>query len=301
MTQANQACCLHRENREPFVELFRTTPVNTVCPNFYVLSHANGCLFSPQCSYCYLKDSAWYAQRHQVFTNLGKLEADVRAWIAQDGLETYVLNAGNLSDSLCFEEVRPLVGRLVGIFRDAERAGRPHTLLLVTKGGRRECEPLLATEPCANVVVSFSVNDDAAAADHEQGAAAPEDRFAAAETLKAAGWRVRMRIDPMIYGYDYADTIARVAALAPERVTLGCLRAEENLPRQGPAELFGVLEPPPEPSALARYPRELRMALYRPAVEALRGVCPVGLCEETPDVWAELGLPTDVPACNCGA
>ena len=32
-----------------FVELFRTTPPKTVCPNFYVLSHANGCAFQPHC------------------------------------------------------------------------------------------------------------------------------------------------------------------------------------------------------------------------------------------------------------
>jgi len=59
-----------------------------------------------------------------------------------------VLNAGNLSDSLCFERDRPLVESLVALFRrEAEASGRPHTLLLVTKGGwgtaSRSCAPVL--------------------------------------------------------------------------------------------------------------------------------------------------------------
>ena len=62
-----------RERSSRFVELFRTTPPRTVCPNFYVLRHANGCLFKPLCTYCYLKSSFWYLDRPHVFTNTREL------------------------------------------------------------------------------------------------------------------------------------------------------------------------------------------------------------------------------------
>ena len=302
MTVDHDASCALRERQTRFVELFRTTPPETVCPNFYVLAHANGCTFAPQCSYCYLKSSFWYLQGAQAFTNVGRIMQEARAWIARDGLESYVLNTGNLSDSLVFEQDRPLVAPLVELFRDeAEAKGRPHTLLLVTKGGVAECEPLFGVEPCANVVVSFSINSPQAARQHEAGAASAADRLAAADRLQRQGWRVRIRIDPMIAGFDYGWLIERVRRLAPERVTLGTLRAEANLWRFVDNGLLDALEKPDDPKAMARYPVEQRLALYRPAVEALAGVCPFGLCEETYDIWDALGLDTEAKCCNCGA
>ena len=308
MKRRKAHACVARERKTKFVDIFRTTPTNTVCPNFYVLAHADGCAFMPECSYCFLKSSFWHLEAPHVFTNVDEMLADIRRWIARDGLESTVLNMGNLSDSLAFEHVRPVMGPLVELFRqEAEAKGRPHALLLVTKGGVEACRPLLDRRPCANVIVSFSVNAPEAARDHERGAAPVEDRLEAARQLKARGWRVRMRIDPMLLGYDYAWIVEQVRRLAPERVTIGSLRAEPNLPKYVENGLFDALEPPaPHPSrpgrfGLARYPRDARLTLYRPAVEALRGICPIGLCEETPDIWDALGLDKEARSCNCGS
>ncbi len=301
MAESNtHGACVVRDRRTKFVDILRTTPTDTVCPNFFVLSHANGCTFSPQCSYCYLKSSLWHVQEQQAFGNTEKLLDEVRAWIARDGLESYVLNTGNLSDSLCFEPFRPLIRELVELFRSAaEMKGRPHALLLVTKGGRAECKPLLEAKPCRNVIVSFSVNSRRAAARYERGAAGVEDRLAAAAELKRLGWRVRIRIDPMIAGYDYMWVLGQVRALAPERVTLGTLRAEPNLKRRIGNGIFSALESSSRPNGLARYPNGVRLAIYGEAVATLAGVCSIGLCEETPDIWVAVGLDTAEKACNC--
>ena len=301
MIESILPACELRPRSTAFVDLFRTTPAQTVCPNFYVLCHANGCLFEPNCSYCYLRSSLWHLSRPAAFSNVQEMLRQVRAWIARDGLETYVLNTGNLSDSLAFEDVRPAVSALVELFRrEAEAPGRPHELLLVTKGGLAHCGALLDRPPCRNVIVSFSVNSRRAARRHERGAATVPERLAAAAKLMRRGWRVRMRIDPMILGFDYTWVIGRLARLAPERVTLGALRAEAGLLRVLKNPLFEALEPPPAAKAMARYPRAARMDLYRQAVGALAGVCPVALCEETEDVWRELGLDVAGRHCNCG-
>jgi len=284
------------------VDIFRTTPVETVCPNFFVLAHANGCAFAPHCSYCFLKSSFWHTREQKAFDNVDKMLREIRAWIARDRLESYVLNMGNLSDSLAFEHGRPLIADLVETFRvEAEGRKRPHALLLVTKGGMAECAALLKMTPCANVIVSFSVNSPAAAVAHEKGAAPSPDRLKACRALKRAGWRVRVRLDPMILGFDYRGIVRDVRRLAPERVTLGSLRAEANLFRFVTDDIFSELERSPSSRGLSRYPLDARLALYRPAVEALRDVCPIGLCEETPDVWKALGLDTEAKSCNCGS
>ena len=299
MDETSRAAPSHLARRTPFVQILRTTPSRTVCPNFYVLSHANGCVYDPACDYCYLRSTLWYLDRPRIFTNVDDLVAEARTWIARDGLESTMLNTGNLSDSLGFERERPIAARLVELFRsEAERKGRPHALLLVTKGGRDAIAPLAGTAPSANVVVSFSVNAPEAAAVHEPGAPPVDERLAAARALKDAGWRVRIRIDPMIAGCGYADLASLVGDLAPERVTLGCLRADRGLLRRCDS-VFAALDPLEAPDGLARYPRAERIRMYREAIEALSGRSTVGLCEETADVWTAVGLDAEVKTCNC--
>ena len=288
--------------RTRFVELLRTTPPRTVCPNFYILAHANGCAYRPECAYCYLKSSFWSLKEPRVYTNTGPLLEEVRRWIGRSGLESHVLNAGNLSDSLLFEERRPLMGELVELFRvESGERGRPHELLLVTKEGPAGCRTLLERAPCRRVIVSFSLNAPAAARQWEGGAPPVAERLEAARRLRAAGWRVRVRLDPMMQGYDYGELAGRVTELAPERVTLGSLRAERGLLRFAGGEVFCGLVPAIEPGGLARYPEEVRVRLYRQAVEVLAGRIPLGLCEETAEIWQAAGLDPARPTCNCGA
>ena len=302
MATRDKLPCTQRPRKSKFVEIFRTTPTNTVCPNFYVLAHADGCTFSPRCTYCYLKSSFWFLKEQEAFNNTDKMLREVKRWIAQDGLESYILNMGNLSDSLAFEDVRPIAPQLIELFRDeAQAKGRPHSLLLVTKGGARECHSLYPLEPCSNVIISFSVNSPEAIRKHERGAATAADRLDSARRLKEGGWRLRIRLDPMMLGFDYAWVIEQIKRLAPERVTLGTLRAEENLHRFTDNGLFADLEIPHDKAALARYPLAKRLALYRQATRVLKPLCPMGLCEETPDVWDALGLDTTAKSCNCGS
>ena len=288
-----------RPRSSKFVEIFRTTPVNTVCPNFYVLSHANGCGFVPLCTYCYLKSSFWHLNGQHVFNNRDKMLKEIRGWIRLDNLESYVLNAGNLSDSLSFEIYRPLIADLVEVFRQ-EAKDRPHTLLLVTKGGLKEVSVLLRLKPCDNIAISFSVNNPVAAATHEAGAATVEDRLEAARRLKKKGWRIRMRIDPIILGFDYGWITRQVKALKPERVTLGTLRAEHNLGRFVKTPILRALEKCSDLKSLARYPLKTRLKMYRDGIRILGTTCPVGLCEETYDIWRDVGLDIESNPCNCG-
>ena len=290
--------CTLCDNPEPYLALLRSTPAKTVCPNFYLLDHARGCNFN--CSYCFLRDSEYNRKERRVFGDLKRLKQELRVWISQQDLETYLANAGNMTDSLTFEKERPMWGELIEFMREnAEAIDKPHCLLVVTKAGLDLCGAFLERPPCNNVIVSFSINAADAARDHEPGAAATPDRLAAADRLKKMGWRVRVRMDPMIKGYDYSSVTEAVRDIAPERVTLGTLRADPTLlPEVRDVDIFQELDEP-EAESIARYPLETRLAMYRPAVERLRDVTSLGLCEETEDVWAALGLDYINKTCNC--
>lgn len=289
-----------RPRKSKFVEIFRATPSNTVCPNFYVLMHANGCGFEPLCSYCYLKSSLCHLNAHQVFTNCDKMLAECKKWITTDGLESYMLNSGNLADSLSLEQHRPVVTDLIKLFRDqAELKGRPHTLLLVTKGGMTEIKPLLKLKPCSNVIVSFSLNNPDAARRYESGAPSISSRLEAIRRLIKRGWRVRVRIDPMIVGFDYVPLAKEVKKIRPERITLGTLRAEHNLMRVLKSSLFRDLQKTSNKNALSRYPFGTRMNMYKKVIGALGKTASIGLCEETPNVWKKLELDHKAKTCNC--
>jgi DNA repair photolyase len=291
---------IKRERKSGFVELFRTTPSHTVCPNFYVLRHANGCRFQPSCSYCYLKSSFWYLDHPRVFTNKEDLFGEVRAWIQRDDLESYVLNSGNLSDSLAFEIDRPMTAELVNLFRDcAERKGRPHCLLVVTKAGLEHCQPLLAEPPCPNVIISFSFNSPEASVELESGAAPMEERVEAARKLKKLGWRLRIRLDPIVRGFDYQAIALQIRDLAPELVTLGTLRAERGLRRFLPRHLATGLEQNTDPRALDRYPQAERIALYKQVSSLIGEGIRMGLCEEIREVWEAVVGDWKNSRCNC--
>lgn len=287
-----------RERKSRFIRILYPEPPKTVCPNMYVLAHAAGCLFEPQCSYCYLKSTFGYLDGHEAFTNFDEMEREIRRWIARDDLPTYMLNAGTMCDPFSFEGVRPAAARLVDIFRDAA-CGRPHTLLFVTKGGAAECASLFEIEPCQSAIISFSVTHPEASARFECGAATVEDRLTTAAALKARGWRLRMRIDPMFLGYDHTGVARRVKALDPERVTLGTLRADPDLLRYVRDGTFDALNATPGGKRMARYALEDRLALYRQAIAVIGGQCPIALCEEEEAAWDALGLDKAARPCNC--
>lgn len=300
MPQSDGHKIVLRRRKSRFVDILRKTPTRTVCPNFFVLAHANGCGFSPRCSYCYLKSSLWHLQGQHVFSNTRRLFQEVRRWIATDTHEAFVLNTGNLSDSLTFEAFRPLMVDLIEIFRrESEARGKKHNLLLVTKGGLRECRSLMTLLPCSRVIVSFSVNNHAAARCYEAGAPSVAERLRAARKLQDRGWRIRLRIDPMLLGYNYRRLARQVAKIAPERVTLGTLRAEPNLLRRVDPKLLAELEPSEDKHGLARYPRPVRLKLYGEAIHGLGSRRHVALCEETMDIWQALGLAANAKVCNC--
>lgn len=279
---SHRAQPLFRERRSAFVRLFTKTPANVRCPHFYELILSNGCPYN--CSYCYLQLTFRGEKKPVLFTNPwqmvhGELEA------AGDG----VFSTGELADSLAV--IPPLLSPAVDYFR--RQPGK--YLLLTTKS----CNVSFfkGLEPTPQVIVSFSINASDVAARLEKFAPPPLSRVRAAAKLLEWGWRVRVRLDPVVWEEgaltSYHNICREIRALQPERVTVGTLRQYPGLFRFAPQAPRRNLRKAPD--GRMRYPASLRLQIYRRIAEWLG--FPPALCKETEDLWQALGWV--FYGCNC--
>ena len=253
-----------------------------VCNRFYELILSTGCPF--HCRYCYLQltqggDHAPVQVTHpwpEVERQLEQITAGV-------------FSTGEWADSLATHP--PLLKPTIAYFRQQTEK----FLFLTTKSA--DVEFLLEMEPTPQVWVSFSINAAAAWEQFESHTPHPYRRLAAASALKEAGWRVRVRIDPIIaeVGMDhYRDIVQKVSRLEPERVTVGTLR---KLPGFFSGKRTSLVRHHTSPSGVRFYPEPMRAEIYKRMADWL-GFQPA-LCRETYELWERLAW--GPIACNCTA
>lgn len=270
-----------RERKSKFVKLFDKTPESIWCPHFYELILSNGCPFN--CSYCYLKLTFRGKTNPVLFeNNWSQVEAEL------DAIDHGVFSTGELADSLAV--IPPLLEKAMDYFESQE--GK--YLLLLTKSSNTDI--LKRRTPSQQIIASFSVNSMPAAKAYEKGAPDPMKRLEAARELKDLGWRIRIRIDPVILesGLEHYEPVCKaVSELSPEVVTIGTLRQypgvhrfSKEAPRKGLKRA---------PDGRMRYPTKDRIDTYRQIADWL-GFQPA-LCKESVKMWEILGW--KFGECNC--
>jgi spore photoproduct lyase len=276
-----EAGVIARARKSGFIRPFDGPAAGLVCQRFYRLILSNGCPYD--CQYCYLRLTLGRHKGPVVFTNPWP---EVERQLAK--IPAGVFSTGDLADSLAVAP--PLLKPAVAYFRRQTAK----FLFLTTKSANLEL--LLGMKPTPQVWISFSVNAIKTWELFEAQTPHPEARLAAAGRLQAAGWRVRIRIDPVIpevgLGH-YHEIIRQVRALAPERVTLGLLKHFPRRPRgrgAGPGCQLAAA-----PGGLQRYPAPLKARVFN-ALAAWLGYQPA-LCRETPQLWEALGW--QPRGCNC--
>ena len=277
---AQQAVVTARPRKSGFIRRFDGTP-GLVCHRFYRLILANGCPFN--CQYCYLRLSLGANKGPVLFTNpWPQLQRQL------EKIPTGVFSTGDLADSLAVTP--PLLRPALEYFRRQ----RDKFLFLTTKS--TNIKLLLGMRPTPQVWISFSVNAVKTWELFEKNTPHPDERLAAARRLKEAGWRVRIRIDPVIpevgIGH-YREVARKVSSLAPERVTVGVLKHFPRLPRgqrEGPGRQLAE-----SPNGIKRYPLPIKARIFNSLAEWL-GFQPA-ICREPPSLWEELGWESN--GCNC--
>ena len=270
-----------RERKSPFVKLFNKTPQEVLCPHFYELILSNGCPFN--CSYCYLQLTFRGQTQPTLFCNpWSTVQREL------DSLSSGIFSTGELADSLAI--IPPLLEPALEYFLKQSKK----YLLLLTKS--TNIELLLDRHPNPQVIVSFSVNASQISEKFEKGAPNPDCRLKAARELKKIGWRVRIRLDPIILENGlgvYEDICRRIADLEPELVTIGTLRQYPGLyrfARSAPRKGLHRAD-----DGRMRYSFSARSKTYKQIQEWL-GFQPT-LCKETKDMWKALGW--HFQGCNC--
>ncbi|MBN2200987.1 hypothetical protein JW777_03455 [bacterium] len=261
-----------------------------LCCRYTVLNAQSQCPMD--CSYCVLQtylDSACQT----VFVNMDDmLEQAVRLLDENPG-RLFRIGTGELADSLALDELTGTARTFIEFF-----AARPNALFeLKTKTVR--VDGALEAES-RRAVISWSVNPPSVVASEEHGAAPLERRLEAAARAAAAGFLVGFHFDPILdfpdCGKAYSDLADRLfEAVDPSRIawiSLGSLRYPPSLgdvirtrfpkSRIGYGEMIRGLD------GKMRYPRPLRIALYRSVMERIRRKSDdvfVYFCMESADVW----------------
>jgi len=286
--------------------LRRSNEKGIVCPNYLHFSTTGYCPY--RCGYCYLAGSCStvVAPVVKVFVNLEDvLEAIARR--ARELTRPTSFYLGKLQDALALDPLTGFSRVLVRFFAEQPRA----RLVMLTKSDR--VGNLLEVESAGKTAVAWSVNPDEVCREFEAGAPSLANRLAAARACQQAGYQVRFVIMPVLpvegWRGAYSRLVERLSdGISPARITMGGICSYPGALRLtrralGPDNLISQLvERAPSPDGRLRFPRNLRVELYRhilAEVRTRRPGTPVGLCLEEARVWRAVGLDPKRPTCNC--
>ncbi len=166
--------------------------------NFY-FSHMLNCLYD--CRYCFLQ-GMFRSAHYLLFVNYEDFQVGIDDVLAESPAAHFF--SGYDCDSLALEKVTGFAAQFLPFFRQ-----RPNAMLeLRTKSVG--IQALLAAEPLANVVVAYSLTPPEIAEALEHGAPTVARRLGAMEKLQQRGWRLGLRLDPVIYHPDFKSQYRRL-------------------------------------------------------------------------------------------
>lgn len=278
----------------------------SICPSFPKLIPSTNCPY--RCRYCFLQGT-YRACRPFIcayVVDIVELEHDVRRRFGNVN-EITVISAGEMSDPLACD-VLGYMPQIVEMFSRLQNV----RLLLLTKSGVDEIQPLLNVDHNGHTIAAWSITCEDFVARHEPGNVSIADRLAAAKSAQDAGYEVRFRIDPFFLFDGWQEAYGRTIdtiygkGIRPARLTLGSFRLLGNLRGIIKARFpkSDILDQPlvNEGGKRQRYPQNVREEFYRYAISRIREHdehVPVALCKETPKIHRVFNGLVDATKCNC--
>jgi spore photoproduct lyase len=289
-----------------------------VCPHFERLKLAsNGCFY--QCDWCYLKLTyraafPFITVRAQYDRIKGMLEKRLK-----EAKSPLIFHTGELADSLSLEHLTRGARVFIPWFGQTENG----YLFMLTKSAN--IDQILNLPHNGHTIIAWSMNNEEVSRRYEIGAPSFGRRLDAASKVQAAGYPLRIRLDPIIpfkgWQRAYAESIKQIFnKVSPERVTVGTLRFEKSFYNMrnniftsgaGLHDLLREMKPmfPPKMFPGSSKPRSgkysftesKRAEIFEFVITEIRKLsnCQIALCKESPTVWEMVGLPLSKCSCTC--
>ena len=282
-----------------------------ICFKFWQAVIASGC--PGECSYCFLQTqypyrSGTYDIKGTLFDNLEEIVQEVERWLRQPSPAGLIL--GENQDGLAFEGAyKKLLGvtpleLLIPLFRDKN----PHGHLLIVLSKFTSTQYAEALEPCDNVVYSWSLSLPTISRDYEKKVAPLEARLNKAAEMKAAGHRIRFRLDALApipnWEVELEEVMRRINEIGPEMLTIGALRASntgalrraaENNGRDG--SIFDHIATVDPSKFKHRTEQDFHIRAFQLIKDSLNKEIALGLCKEDATIWHEIGAAWQ--GCHC--
>jgi spore photoproduct lyase len=190
--------------------------------NNYYFSHLLNCLYD--CRYCFLQ--GMYPSAHYLlFVNFEDFEQEIKK-ITNNNSEHSWFFSGYDCDSLALESVTGFAEHFLPFFAKLPNAW----IELRTKSVATQV--LQRMNPLSNAVVAFSFTPDEVSKQIEHGVPSVSTRIKAMKKLAKLGWKLGLRIDPLIHCQDfelrYNKLFEEIFEVVPEEsihsVSLGAFR-----------------------------------------------------------------------------
>lgn len=297
-----------------FVSRFHP-PQGMICSAFWKFTPETECLYG--CHYCYLALTMRIMPYLRVASNLDdglrELECTLQSEAAAN--RRAMFNVGELADGRLLDPITELSRGVLPVLHRYPN-GMLHVL---TKSGTTTIGNYLDLSGLARgrVIQVASVNPQPVIDLTEDGTPPVVDRLDALRELQLAGYRIRLRIDPIFdlrelspgaslrETFDVYDELVTTirSKISPEMITLGSYRPNPQLiphiRRRYPDSPVLRLETFREGAKKRIAGRE---TLYAHIGEKLQTVFPsahIALCKETPSVWRKAELEMKPLQCSC--
>jgi spore photoproduct lyase len=160
----------------------------------YYFSHMLNCIYD--CRYCFLQ--GMYQSAHQVlFINYEDFGEQIRQIAAGHNGQAVWFYSGYDCDSLANDPMTGFTDYFVPLIAGIDNAW----MELRTKS--TQIRSLLKLPPVARIVTAFSFSDQVSHSRLEHGVPSIGKRIDAMRRLIDAGWKVGLRLDPVVYHADY--------------------------------------------------------------------------------------------------
>jgi hypothetical protein len=285
----------------------------TVCQDAWELHSAFGCLH--RCDYCHIGEFL------NLTVNLEELVERLPA-LLEPNPWLQLLKYDNMTDTIAFEPEYGASELLVGFFAQTD----DRYLMLYTKSDN--VDHLLPLDHRGHTIVSFTISCSTVAREIEKGTPDTLRRVGAAEKVQQAGYTPRVRLSPIVPIRGWREENAALVRellprVRPDVISMDLLGwmdpaaigevLDASLldPRflEGMGDLFRDGPPGPAyyPSSKHILPHHLRREVYDFALGEIRRRdqrVRVALCNETIEMWAELGpqlgISPEEYVCGCG-